>query len=78
MDFNMNWDAPARLVEIDGNPIPQGADAGMHEMRDGKMLRGAVFPPEGEARGTLVLMTGYLSKNISKPLEILPGAAMWW
>ena len=70
MDFNMNWDAPARLVEIDGNPVPQGADAGMHKMRDGKMLRGAVFPPEGEARGTLVLMTGY-SEFIEKYFETI-------
>ena len=70
MTVKIKWDAPSRFVEIDGNPIPQGADVGMHKMRDGKMLRGAVFPSEGEARGTLVLMTGY-SEFIEKYFETI-------
>ena len=70
MTVKIKWDAPSRFVEIDGNPIPQGADVGMHKMRDGKMLRGAVFPQEGAARGTLVLMTGY-SEFIEKYFETI-------
>jgi lysophospholipase len=70
MTIQINWGAPSRLVEIDGNPIPPRADVGMHKMRDGKMLRGAVFPPEGEVRGTLVLMTGY-SEFIEKYFETI-------
>lgn len=68
MTINIVWDAPSRLVEIDSNPIPAGAEVGLHKMRDGKMLRGAVFPAEGSPKGTLVLMTGY-SEFIEKYFE---------
>ena len=66
----IKWDAPARFVEIEGNPVPPRAEVGMHQMRDGKMLRGAVFHPEGTPRGTLVLMTGY-SEFIEKYFETI-------
>lgn len=68
MTIEIAWDAPSRLVAIDANPIPAGAQVGMHKMRDGKMLRGAVFPAAGSPRGTLVLMTGY-SEFIEKYFE---------
>ncbi|MCH1542940.1 MAG: alpha/beta hydrolase [Alphaproteobacteria bacterium] len=68
MTVQIKWDAPSRFVEIKGNPIPARAEVGMHQMRDGKMLRGAVFHPEGSPRGTLVLMTGY-SEFIEKYFE---------
>lgn len=72
MTLKISWDAPSHLVEIAENPIPKNADVGMHKMRDGKMLRGAVFAPEnldgGKPRGTLVLMTGY-SEFIEKYIE---------
>ncbi len=68
----IEWDAASHLVEIDKNPIPAGAKVGLHKMRDGKMLRSAVFPAENldgdKPRGTLVLMTGY-SEFIEKYFE---------
>lgn len=78
MSYAVAWDAPSRLVEIDGNPIPPGAEVGLQRMRDGKMLRGAVFPPQGEPqgtpkgapKGTVVLMTGY-SEFIEKYFETI-------
>ena len=70
MTVKISWDGPSRFVEIDGNPLPFGADVGVHKMRDGKMLRGAVFSPHGEARGTVVLMTGY-SEFIEKYFETI-------
>ena len=45
MTEQIKWDAPAHFVEIDGNPVQPRAAVGMHQMRDGKMLRGAVFHP---------------------------------
>lgn len=68
MTAQIKWDAPSRFVEIEGNPIPARAEVGLHKMRDGKMLRGGVFYPEGTPRGTLVLMTGY-SEFIEKYFE---------
>ena len=68
MSAQIKWDAPSRFVEIEGNPIPARAEVGLHKMRDGKMLRGGVFYPEGTPRGTLVLMTGY-SEFIEKYFE---------
>lgn len=70
MSQKIKWDAPSRFVEIKGNPIPKAAEVGMHKMRDGKMLRGALFHPEGTPRATLVLMTGY-SEFIEKYFETI-------
>jgi lysophospholipase len=70
MNAQINWDAPSRFVEIAGNPTPPNAELGLHKMRDGKMLRGAVFHPQETPRGTLVLMTGY-SEFIEKYFETI-------
>lgn len=64
------WDADAELVEIEGNPIPANAQAGYIRARDGKLLRNAVFAPDGQAKGTIVLMTGY-SEFIEKYFETI-------
>ena len=64
------WDGDAELIEIDGNPIPAGAQAGYIRARDGKLLRNAIFSPDGQAKGTIVLMTGY-SEFIEKYFETI-------
>jgi lysophospholipase len=70
MSEDIKWDAPAEICQIDENPAPQNGQYGFLRMRDGKMLRNGVFMPEGAARGTIVLMTGY-SEFIEKYFETI-------
>lgn len=59
----------SRFFEIDGNPVPEGAQAVEFAAPDGAKLRGAFFPA-GEARGTVVLLTGW-SEFIEKYFETI-------
>lgn len=56
-----------RFIEIEGNPVPEGAQAIEFAAPDGAKLRGAFFPAEN-ARGTVVLVTGW-SEFIEKYFE---------
>ena len=62
------WDAAAETVAMDGNPMPPNMQVGFLRARDGKLLRNAIFQPEGKARATIILMTGY-SEFIEKYFE---------
>ena len=57
------------FIEIAGNPVPSGGDAASIEAADGAVLRAGFFPAEN-ARGTVVLMTGW-SEFIEKYFETI-------
>jgi len=70
MTQQIKWDAPAEVYLIDENPMPANGQVGYLRSRDGKLLRNGVFMPEGPARGTIVLMTGY-SEFLEKYFEAI-------
>ncbi len=59
----------SRFIEIDGNPVPAGAQAIEFATPDGVSLRGAFFPADNP-RGTIVLVTGW-SEFIEKYFETI-------
>ncbi len=69
MSVKIDWDAPAEIVEMEGNPTPAHAQFGFLKARDGALLRNGVFMPENP-RGTVILMTGY-SEFIEKYFEVI-------
>ncbi len=70
MTEQIKWDAPAEVYLIDENPMPANGQVGYLRSRDGKLLRNGVFMPEGQPRGTIVLMTGY-SEFLEKYFETI-------
>ncbi len=64
------WDEPAEWVEMEGNPTPPNVDIGILRARDGRLLRCGIFHPDGDARASIVLMTGY-SEFIEKYFETI-------
>jgi lysophospholipase len=70
MQQEIKWDAPAEVFLIEENPMPANGQIGYLQARDGKLLRNGVFMPEGEPRGTIVLMTGY-SEFLEKYFETI-------
>lgn len=66
----IEWDAPAEFCAFDENPAPANGQFGFLKARDGKLLRNSVHFPDGAARGTIVLMTGY-SEFIEKYFETI-------
>jgi lysophospholipase len=50
--------APAPLISIPEAPAPEGASAEWFESSGGARLRAALFPCQGEARGSVVLSPG--------------------
>ncbi|WDI32336.1 alpha/beta hydrolase [Hyphococcus flavus] len=59
----------SRFIEIDDNPVPDGAEAMEFSAPDGARLRGGFFPVDN-ARATVVLMTGW-PEFIEKYFEVI-------
>jgi lysophospholipase len=57
----------SRFFEIEGNPVPDSAEVFEFKPPDGAKLRAAFFPADN-ARGTVILMTGW-SEFIEKYFE---------
>ncbi|VAV97998.1 Lysophospholipase L2 [hydrothermal vent metagenome] len=49
---------PAPIVELDEDPTPKGAEAFWFQATDGTRLRGAICPPKGKAKGSILLLPG--------------------
>ncbi len=56
------------LIDIPENPVPREAIAGTIRTSDGKTLRHARFPADGEARGTVIMLHGR-NESIEKYFE---------
>ena len=62
--------APAPLISIPEAPAPEGSSAEWFEGAGGVMLRAALFPSQGEARGSVVLSPGR-TEPIEKYFEVV-------
>ena len=58
----------SRFIEIDKNPVPQGATAISFKAPDGAKLRAALFPADG-AKGTVIVEPGW-AEFIEKYFEV--------